>query len=390
MRKKLFLFLVLVARVTYGYTEELQSGNDLSLVESNIDTVKHSIAQLSEQKNSMQSLLSEIDKNYGQRAAILKKLQVTIEQKRQSLDTIHRDMDVHRSEIVSLNNELANQVRLAYALGQKEKLKLLLNQQDSVKSGRMMVYFKFFNQNRLKKLQDLEAAVKDLDQLDKERQVETEVLQQDLERKQAEQTSLNDARKQRNELLTRIDSDFISNEQRLAQLQESESRLRGLMTSLSDTEKALSVNTEQDKELSTSLANVSKTNTDFLSLKGKLPWPVVGKLSHKFGSARTEVAWDGVLIDAKEGLEVQAVTRGKVVFAEWFRSFGLMIIIDHGQGYLTLYGYNQSLYKKTGDAVEAGDIIASVGQSGGRNKAGLYFGIRNKGVPIDPLEWCRQ
>lgn len=390
MRKKLFLFLVLVARVTYGYTEELQSGNDLSLVESNIDTVKHSIAQLSEQKNSMQSLLSEIDKNYGQRAAILKKLQVTIEQKRQSLDIIHRDMDVHRSEIVSLNNELANQVRLAYALGQKEKLKLLLNQQDSVKSGRMMVYFKFFNQNRLKKLQDLEAAVKDLDQLDKERQVETEVLQQDLERKQAEQTSLNDARKQRNELLTRIDSDFISNEQRLAQLQESESRLRGLMTSLSDTEKALSVNAEQDKELSTSLANVSKTNTDFLSLKGKLPWPVVGKLSHKFGSARTEVAWDGVLIDAKEGLEVQAVTRGKVVFAEWFRSFGLMIIIDHGQGYLTLYGYNQSLYKKTGDAVEAGDIIASVGQSGGRNKAGLYFGIRNKGVPIDPLEWCRQ
>jgi septal ring factor EnvC (AmiA/AmiB activator) len=194
MRKKLFLFLVLVARVTYGYTEELQSGNDLSLVESNIDTVKHSIAQLSEQKNSMQSLLSEIDKNYGERAAILKKLQVTIEQKRQSLDIIHRDMDVHRSEIVSLNNELANQVRLAYALGQKEKLKLLLNQQDSVKSGRMMVYFKFFNQNRLKKLQDLEAAVKDLDQLDKERQVETEVLQQDLERKQAEQTSLNDAR----------------------------------------------------------------------------------------------------------------------------------------------------------------------------------------------------
>lgn len=390
MRKKLFLFLVLVARVTYGYTEELQSGNDLSLVESNIDTVKHSIAQLSEQKNSMQSLLSEIDKNYGERAAILKKLQVTIEQKRQSLDIIHRDMDVHRSEIESLNNELANQVRLAYALGQKEKLKLLLNQQDSVKSGRMMVYFKFFNQNRLKKLQDLEAAVKDLDQLDKERQVETEVLQQDLERKQAEQTSLNDARKQRNELLTRIDSDFISNEQRLAQLQESESRLRGLMTSLSDTEKALSVNAEQDKELSTSLANVSKTNTDFLSLKGKLPWPVVGKLSHKFGSARTEVAWDGVLIDAKEGLEVQAVTRGKVVFAEWFRSFGLMIIIDHGQGYLTLYGYNQSLYKKTGDAVEAGDIIASVGQSGGRNKAGLYFGIRNKGLPIDPLEWCRQ
>jgi septal ring factor EnvC (AmiA/AmiB activator) len=129
---------------------------------------------------------------------------------------------------------------------------------------------------------------------------------------------------------------------------------------------------------------------DFSALKGSLPWPVRGRLAQKFGSPRTEGAWDGVLIDAPEGMEIKAVTQGKVVYAEWMRGYGLLIIIDHGHGYMTLYAFNQSLYKKMGDTVAAGDVIASVGQSGGRSEAGLYFGIRNKGVPIDPLEWCRR
>ena len=172
----------------------------------------------------------------------------------------------------------------------------------------------------------------------------------------------------------------------MSRLQESENRLRGVVASLPVTQQNLSV----DSELSTSIENTTDAKTDFVSLKGKLPWPVAGKLAHKFGSARTEGTWDGVLIDANEGLDIKAVTQGKVVFSEWLRSYGLLIIIDHGQGYMTLYAFNQSLYKKTGDLVKAGDVIASVGQSGGRSKTGLYFGIRNKGVPINPLDWCRR
>ena len=113
-------------------------------------------------------------------------------------------------------------------------------------------------------------------------------------------------------------------------------------------------------------------------------------MAQKFGSPRTEGVWDGVLIDAPEGMEIKAVTQGNVVYAEWMRGYGLLIIVDHGHGYMTLYAFNQSLYKKMGDTVEAGDVIASVGQSGGRSQSGLYFGIRKKGVPIDPLEWCRR
>ena len=275
-------------------------------------------------------------------------------------------------------------------MGQQEKLKLLLNQQDPALSRRMMVYFNYVNKERLKKLSDLVTAVQHLDELDKQQQTETELLEKDLERKKSEQAALDEAKKQRNELLVQIGNDFSSSEQQLSQLQISENRLRSLMASLPITDEELAVDAEQEKELPTSMENFSELKGDFSALKGKLPWPVRGQLKQKFGSPRAEGSWDGVLINANEGMEIKAVTRGKVVYAEWLRGYGLLTIIDHGQGYMTLYAFNQSLYKRIGDPVEAGDVIASVGQSGGRSQAGLYFGIRKKGVPIDPLEWCQR
>ena len=390
MRRKLVFCFLLGALVSHGHAEDLQTSNELNKVESDINEVKQNMQRLSQQKDTLQNLLADIEKRYGETAALLKTLQAQIEQKRQSLDKIRQDMQAYQNEIDKLSKELAGQIRAAYAMGQKEKLKLLLNQQDPALSSRMMVYFNYFNKERLKKLADIEAAVQHLDQLDKQKQTETELLEKNLEQKKSEQAALDEARKQRNELLVQIGNDFSSSEQQLSQLQESENRLKSLMASLPITEEELAVDAEQAKELSTSMENSSELKGDFSTLKGKLPWPVKGRLAQKFGSPRAEGTWDGVLIDASEGMEIKAVTRGKVVYAEWLRGYGLLIIIDHGQGYMTLYAFNQSLYKRIGDTVEAGDVIASVGQSGGRSQAGLYFGIRKKGVPIDPLEWCRR
>lgn len=390
MRRKLVFCFLLGALVSHGYAEDLQTSNQLNKVKSDINDVKQDMQRLSEQKDNLQNLLADIEKHYGETAAFLKTLQTQIEQKRQSLDKIRQDMQVYQKEIDKLSKELAGQIRAAYAMGQKEKLKLLLNQQDPVLSSRMMVYFNYINRERLKKLADLEAAVQHLDQLDKQKQTETEHLEQDLERKKSEQAALDETRKKRNDLLVQIGNDFSSSEQQLSQLQISQNRLKSLMASLPITEEELAVDAEQAKGLSTSMENSSEPKSDFSTLKGKLPWPVSGRFVHKFGSPRTEGTWDGVLIGANEGMEIKAVTRGKVVYAEWLRGYGLLIIIDHGQGYMTLYAFNQSLYKRMGDSVKAGDVIASVGQSGGRIQAGLYFGIRKKGVPIDPLEWCRR
>ena len=389
MRKKLIFCFLFGALVSYGHAEDLQTNNELNKVESDISEVKQDMQRLSQQKDNLLNLLADIEKHYGEIAALLKTLQIQIEQKRQSLDNIRQDMQVYQKEIDKLSKELAGQIRAAYAMGQKEKLKLLLNQQDPALSSRMMVYFNYFNKERLKKLTEIEAAVQRLDQLDKQKKTETELLEQNLEQKKSEQAALDEARKQRNELLVQIGNDFSSSEQQLTQLQESQNRLKSLMASLPITEEELAVDAEQAKELSSPIENSSELKSDFSTLKGKLPWPVRGRLSQKFGSPRSEGTWDGVLIDASEGMEIKAVTRGKVVYAEWLRGYGLLTIIDHGQGYMSLYAFNQSLYKRIGDTVEAGDVIASVGQSGGRSQAGLYFGIRKKGVPIDPLEWCR-
>ncbi len=390
MREKLVFCFLLLVLVSNGRAEDLQTSNELKQIESDINVVKQDMQRLSLQKDSLQNLLADIEKRYGETAASLKTLQAQIEQKRHSLDNIRQEMQIYQTEIDKLSKELAGQIRSAYAMGQKDKLKLMLNQQDPALSSRMMIYYDYLNKVRLSRLADMDASVQHLDQLDKQKRVETELLEQNLEQKKAEQIALDEARKQRNELLAQINNDFSSNEQQLSQLQISENRLKSLMASLSITEEELAVDTEQANELSTSMENPVELKADFPALKGKLPWPVKGRLAQRFGSPRSEGIWDGVLIDASEGMEIQAVTRGKVVYAEWLRGYGLLMIIDHGQGYMTLYAFNQSLYKKIGETVETGDIIASVGQSGGRTRSGLYFGIRKKGVPIDPLEWCRK
>ncbi len=377
MLKQLAIFLCLMLGCAYSFAEDLSDPVDRQEV----------LQKLLEQKDSMQSLLSDIDKQYGETAGVLKKLQGKIEQKRDSLDNIRRNIDYSQSEVEKLSHELVKHIRLAYALGKTDTIRLLLNQQEPAISGRVMVYFNYFNKERLRKIADLELAVQHLDELDKQKQAETTLLEQDLENKKLEQVVLINAKKQRNELLLQMGADFLSSEQQLQQLQDSESSLKLLMSSLPALSDEVNVHAEQNQVLP---SDDSLVPAEFLTLKGKLPWPVTGKLANKFGSARTEVTWDGVLIDAAEGVDVKAVTQGKVVFSEWFRSYGLMMIIDHGQGYLTLYGFNQSLYKQVGEFVATGEVIASVGQSGGRSKTGLYFGIRNKGVPVDPLEWCRR
>jgi len=352
------------------------------------------------QKNSLQNLLADVEKRYGETATSLKSLHAEIENKRRNLIKIRQDIKSYRYEIDRQSRELAEYIKAAYAMGRQEKLKLVLNQQDPSLYSRMMVYYHYVNKTRLSKLADIEASVKKLDQLEKQKQVEAALLEENLEKKKAEQVALNDFREQRHQLLVQLNNDFSSNEQRLSHLQESENKLKGLIASLTSGEEATVVDDTQvsipmnngspDESASYVKDGFPKLDGDFSALKGKLPWPVRGRLAQKFGSLRSGGIWGGVLIDAKEGTEIHAVTGGKVAYADWLRGYGLLMIIDHGQDYMSLYAFNQSLYKRKGESVQAGDVIASVGQSDGRSQPGLYFEIRKKGTPINPLDWCKK
>lgn len=388
MKRQWLGFLLSIACSQLAYAEDVETSAKLNELESGISTVKEDLQRLAQQKEDQEVLLAEIEQHYGVTASALRDLQQEIDLKNKSLANIHREMQVYQAEIAQLSVELAAQIRAAYAMGQQETLKLLLSQKDPALSSRMMAYFNYINEERLKNLKAKGIAVAHLQQLDKQKQLETQRLEDDIAQKKLEQAKLDADRKQRNELLIKIGNDFSSSEQQLSQLQISENRLKSLMATLPITAEELAIDGEPVSDQS---ANTTATvsNVDFTALKGQLPWPIQGNLANAFGSPRADTVWDGVLISAEEGTEIKAVSRGKVAFAGELRGYGLLTIVDHGQGYLTLYAFNQSQYKHQGDTVEAGDIIASVGLSGGRSQAGLYFGIRKGLTPLDPAEWCQ-
>ncbi|MEI6707036.1 MAG: peptidoglycan DD-metalloendopeptidase family protein [Methylococcales bacterium] len=349
-----------------------------------IDVAEQHSQSIELKKTDLQKQLADVEKRYGETAASLKTLQEQIEQARQNLGKNQQDRIAYQKEIDKDSKELAEQIKAAYTMGQKEKLKIMLNQQDPVLSSRMMLYYNYINKARLKKLNEIRVAIKNQGQLDQQRETETKRLEQSLEQKQVTQDVLDKARMLRSVLLRQLLRDFSSRQQQLIDLKESENKLKSLITTLQDEK---TTPPDAPKEVTKSVPDVAQIDSDFEALKGKLPWPVNGAV-RKFGSARSEGIWDGVLINANEGIDVKAVAKGKVAYAGLFQGYGSLIIIDHGLGYMTVHGFNQSLYKHEGDVVDVGDVIASVGKSGGRKQSGLYFAIRKQGMPIDPLSWC--
>ena len=179
--------------------------------------------------------------------------------------------------------------------------------------------------------------------------------------------------KQQHKIVTHYDHLLQSNAQRIQRLNKNKAALENVINRLRY-QSAKGVNGQK-----------------FVKTKGHLLWPTQGKISEPYGHAMAgNIKSNSVIIAAHSGQNVYAIASGKVVFSNWLRGFGLLIIIDHGNGYMSLYGYNRSLYKKTGDTVKAGDLIASVGQSGGQSKPGLYFALRHNNQPLNPSKWCKK
>ncbi|MEQ1621539.1 MAG: peptidoglycan DD-metalloendopeptidase family protein [Methylococcales bacterium] len=356
------------------------------------------------QKTSLNAQLAEIEKLYGNTAALLRTLNTKAETTNNNLSKIRKELTQLKTEVAKHNKELAGQIKAAHAMGQQEKLKLLLNQKDPALSSRMMVYYGYLNAARISKLNQLNNTLSQLTTLEQRQQEESTSLENVLSQQKSEQLKADDIKEKRANLLAQFSNDYLTNEQQINRLKESERTLKNLIASTDrssdDSMSAVEWVKEQlHHQTAPPVVNVASAETgesfpvlkgDFSELKGTLPWPVAGQLRNKTGN-NAEVAGDGgVLIDAKEGTEIHAVTNGEVVYADWLKDYGMLLIVEHGNDYMTLYAFNQSLYKKVGDKVEAGEIIATVGQSGGRSEPGLYFGIRKKGKPVDPIAWCRR
>jgi len=183
-------------------------------------------------------------------------------------------------------------------------------------------------------------------------------------------------RQQRKKLLAELSDKIKNQENTLSSLENSRSRIENLLKSLG--------------ELLADIPTSPSEKEPFVSRKGKLPWPVQGPFIGKFGQPKNygDLKWNGVLIKAELGTPVRVVSHGRVAFSDWLQGFGFITIIDHGDGYMSLYGHNESLFKQTGDWVQAGEVIATAGDSGGQPRSGVYFEIRSRGKPVNPSRWC--
>ncbi len=381
----LFLFVTPVNSEELGEVDSGETGVAAS--------VNPRSEEIQEQKDQLLGLLAQVDERYGDVSASLKSLGEKISSSNQALDKLRKEIGTYQDQIDKLDAELSGQVRAAYAMGQQEKLKLMLNQQDPALSSRMMVYYEYINKSRIEKLANIRQMVSYLDQLDKDKQAETELLEKNLGQKKTEQAALEEVRKQRNSLIEKLNDDFSSEEDQLNLLKESENKLINLIGTLEKETEAANLEPEGTgadalgKEEGDS--SFPKLTGDFSTLKGKLPLPVKGKMASLFENPTEEDRWKGVVINTHEGAEIKSISKGRVIYAGSLKGYGLLIIIEHDKQFMTLYAFNQSLYKHKGDWVEAGDVIATVGQSGGRSSPGLYFEIRKNGKAVDPLLWCR-
>ena len=270
---------------------------------------------------------------------------------------------------------LAGQLRVAYMIGQQEPLKLLLNQQDPLHSSRLFAYYGYFGRARADQIAQIQAQVQHLDALD------TELAQQQTElanlkaAQQLQLQQLEHARNERQQVLASLTAAAHTREQSLARLKSQQAGLEGLL-----------------KELNRSLKTAPPPDnaTAFGRSRGELPWPVAGQVTAKYGDNRASgVKWEGVVIATERDAPVKAVAAGRVVYADWLPGLGLLAIIDHGEGYMSLYGHNDRLLKAVGEPVAAGEAIAEAGDTGGRAAPELYFEIRRDGKPVDPAPWFK-
>jgi septal ring factor EnvC (AmiA/AmiB activator) len=270
---------------------------------------------------------------------------------------------------------LAGQLRVAYMIGQQEPLKLLLNQQDPLHSSRLFAYYGYFGRARAEQIAQIQGQVQHLDALDVElaqQQGELGILKA-AQLQQLQQ--LERARNERQRVLASLTAAAHTREQSLARLKSQQAGLEGLL-----------------KELNRSLKSVAPPDnaTAFGRSRGELPWPVAGQVTAKFGDNRASgVKWEGVVIATERDAPVRAVSAGRVVYADWLPGLGLLTIVDHGEGYMSLYGHNDRLLKAVGEPVGAGEAIAEAGDTGGRAAPELYFEIRHDGKPVDPGPWFK-
>lgn len=430
LRALILLALSCLLTPAFAADERAQTQQQLDATRQDIAELKKMLGKLQEEKAGVQKDLKSTETDIGNLEKQVEALQKELKKTEGELERLDHEKKKLQSARVEQQRLIAIQARSAYQNnGREEYLKLLLNQQNPEKFARTLTYYDYLSQARLEQLRAFNETLRQLANVEQDigRQQEQLLSQRaDLDNRRQALVAERDKRQQ---VLAKLNSDMKARDQKLQSREQDQADLSKVLKTIEETlarqareaeearQRALLARQEEEqrrkaqalaaahdnapeeapKKARTTLGPVVSSDGAsyggaFSAARGKLPWPVNGRLLARFGDARGSDArakWDGVMIGASAGTQVRAVHGGRVVFADWLRGAGLLVILDHGNGYLSLYGHNQSLLKSAGDIVKAGEAISTVGDSGGQDSAGLYFAIRQQGRPSDPAQWCR-
>lgn len=376
MLKKIGIALLLNVIIGSGYAA---TEKDLSKIQAQIKTVQQDIKQQQASREQIQQNLKQTETQLGELG--LRQQQTTSQRKAQqaTLKALNQQQAGYEAELAAQQAELARQIRLAYMTGQQPFLQLLLSQEDPTQISRNLTYYQYLTQYQLNLIQQLNT-----------------LLQQVADNKQAiaqHTAQLATLQNQQQQQLQQIKAKRTERETALKQLnntiQSKSQQLQQLLADKAALDQAV-------KKAATASQNVGGPiiwpgGGSFAKAQGKLSWPTRGKIIAGFNSPieQSEIKLGAVIIAAPEGQNVYAIAPGRVAFADWMSGYGLLMIVDHGQGYMTLYGRNGTVYKQVGDTVTPGERIATVGKTGGYAQPGLYFAIRKQSEPVNPQLWCK-
>lgn len=354
-----------------------QKEAELRKVNSRIEKVRKSVNADIEKRDKLSAQLRDAELAVQAARRELEDARVQRIASQARLRDLEREQALKEQELAAERGALAGELRTAYVNGREEQLKLLLNQQDPESFGRMLAYYGYFGRARAERIGSIRDKLEQLALLREKIAAETLRLEELEARQERELAALSGAQRKRGQAVAAIDQDIKSKGGEIRRLQ---SQARSLEKLIADLRKALA-------------SKPVAKQAPFEPLRGKLPWPVQdGRVLARFGQPRAggSLKWQGMLIGTERGARVRAPFAGRVAYADWLPGMGLMIVLDHGGGYLSLYGHNEEVFKKVGEPVSAGDVIGAVGDTGGHDQPALYFEVRRGREPVNPEIWLRR
>ena len=374
MIARLWLALALLAVATPALAEQQVTPGQIKALREEIAGIDEWLADAEEDRSSLERQLSGLEQEIGRLTRERRELRQQAQNQQQRLNQLAEEEAELTRTLDSQRENLKKQIRAAWMEGDAPAVKVLLNEIDPDKIARTMTYYEYLSRDTIGRLEAFAANLRQLRDTQKEvkaGRLRLAELEQDVADRQQK---LNNSKGEREQTLAALKADISDRRNERQELEADRNRLEKLL-----------------KEVEEAIASIPTPNESdpFGSLKNKLPWPADGKIVSKFGDsyAGGKLRYNGLLINTDEASDIKAVHYGRVVFANWLRGFGLITILDHGDGYMTLYGHSSSLYTSPGDWVEAGEAIAQAGRTGGTDNPAVYFEIRHNGKPDNPHRW---